>query len=186
MPESASPFLEVTISEMELPHLFRTLLSLLILLEGEARNMNPYHIADLVINVWYAYKWPPTVRYFLNEKMGAMLSAITNKVTLHFADLPSSDNGCFGLFWGGETSLRLEVSLDRLHWNEMLSYLKGPVCNEDVEELRDIDVKRYGESLDRAFARMSPSRVATMLKWRKEGIVLPFSDSASPYTDLNP
>ncbi|KAM0264934.1 hypothetical protein ACHAQJ_000450 [Trichoderma viride] len=186
MPETASPSLDVTISEMELPHLYRTFISLLILWMGEGIGMNPFDIADLVINVWYSYKWPPTVRNFLDNELGGLFSDLFDRVSKNFANKPSSDTSSFGLMWGSQDPLLLDICLDRLHWNEMLSYIKGPVCNGDPEELRRIDVMRYGEPLDRAFARMSPSRVAAMMRWREEGVILSYGDSSSPLTDLNP
>ncbi|KAL7791841.1 hypothetical protein V8C37DRAFT_416589 [Trichoderma ceciliae] len=183
MPRTASPSLEVTISEMEPPHLYRTLLSLLILLKGE--DDNPFNIAEMVIHVWYSYKWPDFVRSYIDDKLGDILLDLSKSVKAHYADGKYPGTHSLGVKWGHLEYLRLEVSLDRLHWNEMLRYAEIPVCNEDTDLIRAIDVSRYGEPLDRAFARMSPSRVAAMLKWRQDGILLPHGDSSSPYTHLN-
>ncbi|RFU73039.1 hypothetical protein TARUN_9212 [Trichoderma arundinaceum] len=183
MPRTAFPSLEVTISEMEIPHLFRTLLSLLLILRGEDE---PFITADAVTYVCYSYRWPGSVRNYINEKLKNLTDELSDTVSSYYASGLHSKKSALGVKWGSTEYLRLEVFLDWLHWKEMLDYLDIPFTNEDTNLIRAVDVMRYGEPLDRAFARMSPSRVAAMMRWRQNGLLLPHGDALHPFRILNP
>ncbi|KAL9474022.1 hypothetical protein ACSS6W_008402 [Trichoderma asperelloides] len=184
MPETASPSLDVTISEIELPHLYRTFLSLLILWKGADINENPYEVADLVTHVWYSYKWPQRLVEFVSKVLAQQTEDLACKINSAFSLGPRPETECFINTWGSD-KLHLEAGFNWIYWEAILNYMVRPK-HRDSHVLRDNDVRAYGEPLDRAFARMPPSRVAGLVKWRQNGLMLAHGDSALPYSHLNP
>lgn len=183
MPETASPLLHVTISEMELPHLYRTFLSLLILRKGVDTNMDPYEVADLVTHVWYSYKWPTHVMDFIKNQLAADFLPITGKEEL-FKSWPGTDPCCIYRYDSDKLPLIIGYSLS--YWQAITTYLKESIDQQPIHREREKDVQAYGEPLDNAFARMSPSRVAGLVKWRQTGLMLAYGDSALSHVHLNP
>ncbi|KAL6890859.1 hypothetical protein GGI43DRAFT_425328 [Trichoderma evansii] len=184
MPETASPSLEVTISEMEPAHLYRTFLSLIILWKGMDINKDPYEIADLVTHVWYSYTWPPHLVDFISGVLVQDLNELVDKIILAVPHGSAVHTDCFINTWGSN-KLHFEAGLSYLRWNTLVGDMGRPICH-NFHVLRDNDVAGYGEHLGRAFARMSPSRVAGLVKWRRQGLVLPHGDSELPHACMNP
>ncbi|KAH6603548.1 hypothetical protein Trco_008323 [Trichoderma cornu-damae] len=183
MPQTASPSLEATISEMDRPHLIRTFISLLLLVSCEN---DPFFIAEIIVHVLYSYKWPSFVRSYIDKHLGGYFAELRQFVLYHYSQVQDVGENGYGLIWGRPEYLRLEVHLDRQQWLEVLRYIERPVAHPDTRSLRAADEMRYGEPLDRAFARMSPSRAATLMKWRECGILIPYGDSTVYFQELNP
>lgn len=184
MPPTASPSLDVSISEMERPHLFRTFLSLLIIfLDG---GEDPFYIATIVVHVWYSYQWPEYVLDYICENVSPLLADLSHFVKSHYANPRNSKLSSLGVRWGNPDYLHLQVFLDFRQWTELLQYAGKLKFGDTAQLVRTIDEMAYGEPLDRAFARMTPSRVAAMRKWRSHGILIPHGDCASPYQRPNP
>lgn len=185
MPETASPSLEVTISEMEPPHIYRTFLSLLILWKGMGINKDPYEIADLVTHVWYSYTWPHHVLDFMVKDLMQEVEKFVTRLVLTTPPEAVFHNDCFINTWGSNT-LHLEAGFSCLRWKTLVLDLGRPTCRNFHVLRRENDVAGYGEPLDRAFARMSPSRVAGLMKWRQNGMMLAHGDSVPPHACMNP
>lgn len=187
MPETASPSLDVTISEMEPPHLYRTFLSLLILCKSADINKDPYEVADLVTHVWYSYKWPRHLVDFFEKYLAAEFQVLADGIN-RFISLGTHDRW-FRYSWSSDT-LALDAGFRWSNWSAIRSYVMEFIHQEpihrDIHILRENDVGAYGEPLDRAFARMSPSRVAGLVKWRQTGLMLAYGDSTLPHAYFNP
>lgn len=184
MPETASPSLEVTISETDLPHLYRTFLSLLILWKGMDINKDPYEVADLVTQVWYSYRWPHYVLEILEQDLGQEVEELFKKVKEAIPTGLRVKTDCFKATW--ETNkLRLEAGFNWSYWEAILNYLI-PKKRCEIKQFREFDLTRYGEPYDTAFARRSPSRVEGLVKWWRTGLMLAYGDSPLSHGYLNP
>lgn len=184
MPETADPLLDVTISEYEMPHLLRTFLSLLLISKDGG---DPFTIADVVSHVWYSTKWPEYVHSYIRENVGQVLLDIHSLVQSYYEDDENRRTNCYGIQLGTPGYLTLDVVLDWYTWHDLLSYyFHEPVLDEGTSMTRIVDVSSYGEPLDRVFARMSPARAATVIKWRQNGILSPHGDSSASFTVPNP
>ncbi|KAK1237983.1 hypothetical protein MKX08_002562 [Trichoderma sp. CBMAI-0020] len=222
MPETASPRLEITISEMELPHLFRTFLSLLILRRGDELNMGPYEVADLVLHLGCTLLSWRALKIYLNESIKQELikqelinqepidqepinqepinqepinqepinqepinqepinqEPINQEPNQEPTDQEPIDQASIDQAFIDQSFIDQE-SIDQK------SIDLEPINQESILRDREKDVEVYGEPLENAFARMSPSRVAGLVKWRQTGLMLPYGDSALPYVYLNP
>ncbi|UKZ68466.1 uncharacterized protein TrAtP1_009501 [Trichoderma atroviride] len=207
MPETACPYLEVAISELEVPHLYRTFLSLLILRKGEEINMDPYEVADLVTHVWYSFKWPHHVVAFFKNHLAADFEPFTGGRESHVS---LGIDPIIKFLYPSDT-LALCVGFSLLAWRAMKIFLDDTINQkpmnlestnqestnqestnqestnqESILRDREKDVEAYGEPLENAFARMSPSRVAGLVKWRQTGLMLAYGDSGLPHAQLNP
>jgi hypothetical protein len=187
MPETASPILEVTISEMEPPHLYRTFLSLLILRASAENDIDPYETADVVIHVWYSYKWPPHVVDFIQINIEPEFQPLVYDITGSVSHARSDVD----FVWSFPPNiLALKVAFSWKYWEIIKIYMMESFRQEslhrDTYMRRENDVVAYGQPLDKAFARMSPSRVAGLVKWRQTGLMLPYGNSTLPHDYCSP
>ncbi|KAL7917903.1 hypothetical protein ACQKWADRAFT_305654 [Trichoderma austrokoningii] len=188
LPETADPLIEVTISETQRPHLYRTFLSLIILWRFIELDRDPYEAADLVIHAWYSYKWPHYLVDFLEkDMMGLFQKPLAS--SLEGIDLTCLHKYAYKKAFYSRI-MRVDVGFTWTAWADIHNYMMKSInqdyIDQDIHTLREEDVKANGEPLDTAFARMSPSRVAALVKWRQTGVMLAHGDSPLVHDYYNP
>ncbi|KAL7819118.1 hypothetical protein V8C26DRAFT_434213 [Trichoderma gracile] len=174
MPETANPTINVVICENDFSQLLRTIISLHIMAcWREDAGVDPEFIAEIVAHVWYSLKWPQEVYSYVRETVGkGVLSACEHVRS-------SRESGTVrtpGVSFGG-SRLELHTQLEPDVWAAIVDQIyQAPSKNVGAAVMgRKTDVMLYGEPLDRVHARMSPSRAATLMKWRQDGILMPYS-----------
>ncbi|UKZ79165.1 hypothetical protein TrVFT333_006915 [Trichoderma virens FT-333] len=181
MPETANPLLYVTINEFSKPDIMRTFLSLLILSEEEADDLEA---AEAVIHVWYSVKWSKQTQSYIDKRVRRLLAGIYTKVQSYYGDDEDMRAECFAVKFGTPGYLTLDAFFDWHTWDYVLETY---FADEDVEIMnREADVLACGEAFDRIRRTMSPSRAAALMKWRLDGILVPYGQSSSSYTKPNP
>ncbi|KAL7818033.1 hypothetical protein V8C44DRAFT_368148 [Trichoderma aethiopicum] len=181
LPETAYPDLHVVICENDFSQLLRTVISLHVMM-----SMTREHsfLAEIVSHVWYSLKWPQHVLSYIRDTVGRDVSVALETVQSY------RDDGLVqtpGINIEG-SNLRLYSQLEPDVWEAILDRIyQTPFKNEAAAEMaRKTDAKLYGEPLDRVHARMSPSRAAALMKWRQDGILMPYSSSTEFFEKPSP
>lgn len=122
-------------------------------------------------------------RDFIKDHLAADFKPFTERKNF-LSTLSGLDPWCHHTYRSDLLILIVGFSLS--YWKAIATYLRESIDQQTVHRDRYKDVQAYGEPLDDAFARMSPSRVAGLVKWRQTGLMLPYGDSILPYDHLNP
>ncbi|KAL7935587.1 hypothetical protein V8C35DRAFT_258169 [Trichoderma chlorosporum] len=181
MPRSANPLLDTTLHESEMPHLMRTFLSLILLSKN---NLDSYKVADVVLHIWYSAKWPEWVYFYINMHAAHILLGLRQQIEDFYGDDEDKRTVCFGIRLGTPGYFTVDVCLDWYTWGDLL---KCCFYTPDLDSAaREDDVSKYGEPLDR-LSHTKPAPLTTaLMKWRREGVLIPYGESSSDYTRANP
>ncbi|KAL7905389.1 hypothetical protein GGI35DRAFT_471637 [Trichoderma velutinum] len=183
MPETANPSLDATLFEFEMSHLVRTFLSLLIL---SLDTVDDLVVAEIVVDVWYSAKWSDRTYSYIEKQVGQKLRNLFQKIQVWYEDKQDRLTECYVTSMGTPGYLTFDVFLDWYTWKDLLNCcLQEPELGSMARARAD-DVSKCGEPLDRIFRILSPSRTASLMKWRLDGVVMPYGESASGHTIPNP
>ncbi|PTB65249.1 hypothetical protein BBK36DRAFT_1169995 [Trichoderma citrinoviride] len=181
MPETALPDLEVVICENDLPQLLRTIISLHAMIWY---HDDPSRAAEVVSQVWYSLKLPQEIYSYIRETFSETVSNARKEVR-SFREGGNIQTA--GVAFKG-SNLRLHTQLEPDVWDAIVDHIhQTPSKNAATARLaRETDAALYGEPLDRVHARMSPSRAAALMKWRQDGILMPYSSPTESFVKQNP
>lgn len=184
LPETASPKLSVAINEASNLHVARTFFALSLL---TARDRDPVVNAEACIHMWYSARMPRALRDHIQsvvrENIGGGLDDVAS-ISAAQGALPTQ---LCRLTWS-LTNLAVTVELRQSQWAAIRDHsapCKGLGLTEALV-LRYIDTRRCSESQCRFLARMTRARALGLMKWRDDGLLLPYGHPRDGFDALNP
>jgi hypothetical protein len=187
LPPQSPVNLAVTISEgMSPTNLARTIVGVLLLCNKN--SLDPERVAEAVIHYWYSAKLPKHVWTLINERVTKPVIDLVHKAQ-HGVDQEENSEGAARIkeqvFDG--LSFPLESHLQSEDWYQVLNRLEMNEVDPGHAMLaRVVDIQHYGESWQKAAARMTPSRAMGLHRWRADGILLPYSHPREEHDLPNP
>jgi hypothetical protein len=185
MPETANPLINVVICETDFSQLLRTIISLHIMVSWrQDPEENTALIAEIVSHVWYSLKWPQELHSYVKDTVGnGALEAREHVRSSRDSGTVRTPSVTFG-----EGRLQLHAQLEPDVWDAIVNqiYQTSSKNERTARMARETDAMLYGEPLDRVHARMSPSRAAALMKWRQDGILMPYSSPTEAFVKPSP
>ena len=179
LPSSYKHDLEVTINDRDFDLVARNVILLLIALVVE----DPKEAIECMIHLWYSVLLRESDLDILHKHLRPLIEEACNESEgMQPKELIEKS-------WKFGNSL-LRVSLDRQSWRRLLTYLTKPdgLTADRAREIRKASVLchegRYSRDLH--LACLSQSRRFINLKFREDGLLLPFGSPQHEFKEPNP
>ncbi|ODA81265.1 hypothetical protein RJ55_04229 [Drechmeria coniospora] len=185
MPETASPTLCFCINERSYTQVARTLYALHLLFD---QSHDAVHNAETLIHLWYSSRIPLRLHDRVNSVvMKSVLYDIERYCAHEDKEDTAERHNRYRFTWRAENVL-IQSDLKRDQWRAIKDLLDLKPMHRDFNTLlfRQRDDKLHAESPVRFIARMTHSRAMGRLRWRADGILLPFGHPRDDFTVLNP
>ncbi|KAK5627367.1 hypothetical protein RRF57_003082 [Xylaria bambusicola] len=169
----------IVINDLELDLVARNLVFLLIMFMEE----DPGAAAEFMLHVWYSVLVTESCYTLLQKKLKPLVEDICNKISSR--PLRSLQ----GKTWNfGSSSLRLVLA--RQAWMKLLSYFDVPngMTKETAQAVRQtvVGAPSRVDHVDRGVLLRSPTLGLGMMKYRNDGILVPFGQSRKAFVIPNP
>ncbi|KAF8860575.1 hypothetical protein BDZ45DRAFT_619601 [Acephala macrosclerotiorum] len=167
---------DVVINDIDIDIVARNTILLLV-----AMNFPAEEAASMILHLWYSALVPQGLLDHLQNTIMPLIQDVCTKIR----EKPS-----FSLqskTWRrGPTSLRLV--LEKNEWNSILSYFKVPdsLSADEAQKIRISTTLARMDHVDRALFRQQPAWRIGMMKFREDGILLPFGASRHSFNKPNP
>lgn len=178
LPQKYTAMLETVINDRDFDIVSRNVILLL-----TALRFDPDTAAIIMLHLWYSALLPGRILHQLRESILPLIQEVCMKIQAKPSGIMFSKKWTFGA-----RSLRLV--LPKEDWNLLLSYFEVPKClspTEAQEVRRKTTMARERKDfLDRALYKMPPGWRAGTMKFRDDGVLLPFSASRREFDTPNP
>ncbi|KAI1122573.1 hypothetical protein F5Y10DRAFT_287042 [Nemania abortiva] len=179
LPPSYRGFLNIVINDLEFDVVARNLIFLLIFLVED----DPIIASECVLHLWYSAFIPDSCNHILRKNIKPLIEEVCGKIEQKTATTRLGKTWQFG-----ESSVRLVLS--RENWMSLLRYLDVPqgLTKNTAQQVRQkvMSAPERIDYVDRALCTMSPSAKMGMMKFREDGILLPFGQTRETFTHPNP
>lgn len=179
IPESYKHPVHVVINDLEFDVVARNIIMLLIALVVE----DPKEAAECIVHLWYSALLRESDMTILRRRIRPLIADVCNKST----NKPSAS--LLGKTWTfGKRSLR--VVLSKSAWDRLVCFL-DPVSGLTVEKAHQIRTRvtmseHRKDRLERSIFASKPFHRVALVKFREEGLLLPFGAPRSNFTMPNP
>ncbi|RWA06465.1 hypothetical protein EKO27_g8646 [Xylaria grammica] len=179
LPQSYKSPLNIVINDYEIDIVARNLIFLLIVLVEE----DPSIAAEAMLHVWYSALVTESCYTLLQKKVKPIVEDVCNKI----AGNPRQK--LFSKTWDfGSSSLRLVLT--REAWMKLPSYFDVPsgMTKETAQGTRQavVNAPSRVDYVDRAVLVRSPAMGLGMIKYRNDGILVPFGQAREAFVIPNP
>jgi hypothetical protein len=186
IPKTAEPALGFFLNAETGAHLIRDIIAVLLLFE---RQSDPYLNAEALIHLLYSTKLSEThwahIQKTLNNFVGCLFPSLKYAVD-DMRRYEGAESEFFEPQWN-KANVQIEPRLTTVQWRWLIAVLLDPGAGPDVSELyRRDDITENGERMGVAIARMTNARALGFLKWRSDGMLLPYGHPRDDFTVLNP
>lgn len=169
----------MTLNDRDLDIVARNVIMLMLLVGYDDRVA----AVDCVLHIWYSAQITKAHVELLDTTVRPLIQEMCNKI----AQKPNGSLLAKTWSWG---SRAIRIVLLKQAWNATLSYLSLPtgLSSERAHDLR-LAVTLAPERKDyrdRHLFDLSPTQRVCFLKYRQDGILLPFGHSRSAYNVPNP
>ena len=148
-----------------------------------AVHFDPDTAAMMMLHLWYSVLLPAETLDQLRESILPLIREVCGKIQAKSSGTMLSKKWTFG-----KRSLRLVLSKE--NWSSLLSYFEVPegLSAMQAQELRRSTtmVPRRKDYVDRALYTKPPGWRAGTMKFREDGLLLPFSASRREFDTPNP
>ncbi|KAI8955701.1 hypothetical protein F4801DRAFT_600911 [Xylaria longipes] len=177
--ESYRSPLSIVINDREIDIVIRNLIFLLIMLVEE----DPNTAAESMLHVWYSALVTESCYTLLQKKLKPIIEDVCNKI----ARKPCQT--LLGKTWSfGDNSLRLVLT--REAWMKLPSYfdVPGGMTKETAHAVRQavVNAPSRVDYVDRAVLVRSPAMGLGMVKYRNDGVLVPFGQALEAFAIPNP
>lgn len=178
MPTSYTGKCEIIINDRDFDIVARNSILLL-----TALCFDPEEAAPIMLHIWYSALIPEQMFRSLQDNISPLIQEVCTKIQGKLAESLQSKTWRYG-------SRSLRLILQKEKWGHLLSYFQVPdglsmAQAQDVRISTTLAPERK-DYLDRALYTQPPAwRVCTM-KFRKDGILLPFGLPRSEFNTPNP
>ncbi|ERF68455.1 hypothetical protein EPUS_03773 [Endocarpon pusillum Z07020] len=178
LPQKYTGMLETVVNDRDFDLVSRNVILLL-----TALHFDPDTAAIIMLHLWYSALLPGRILHQLRESVLPLIQEVCMKIQAK----PSG--GMLSKKWTlGARSLRLV--LPKEDWNLLLSYFEVPKslsATQAQKVRRDTTMAcQRKDYLDRALYKIPPGWRAGTMKFRDDGILLPFSASRREFDTPNP
>ncbi|KAI1736358.1 hypothetical protein F4680DRAFT_461244 [Xylaria scruposa] len=179
LPQSYRSPLSIIVNDYEIDIVARNLIFLLIMLVED----DPSVAAEFMLHVWYSALITELCYDLLQKKLKPIVEDVCNKI----AGKPCKN--LFGKTWDFRgNSLRLVLTQEA--WMKLLSYfdVPGGMTKETAHTIRQavVNAPSRVDYVDRAILVQSPSMALGMIKYRNEGVLIPFGQPREAFIIPNP
>ncbi|KAM5372074.1 hypothetical protein ACJZ2D_007724 [Fusarium nematophilum] len=183
LPDEANPHLRFALNEKSMRATAGLVLSLILLTET---SCEPEVNAEAVVHLWYSAKLPANIMDHIQKvAVQSILACATDVARLAAkGSVPKHDSFPIAITRG---NLVLTIELSVAQWETLVRWVQVSenITEEDAQVIRVLD-RKYCEPLETILRRMTPARAAGLLKWRTDGILLPYGVPRDEFTVLNP
>ncbi|KAL9041133.1 MAG: hypothetical protein Q9214_004213 [Letrouitia sp. 1 TL-2023] len=148
-----------------------------------AFQFSPEEATPIMLHIWYSALVPADILHSLQDRVLPLFQEVCKKIRTKPAQTLLSKTWTFG-------TRTLRMVLTKEQWNHLSLYVKVPddlsmVQAQAVRASTTLAPKRK-DYLDRALVSMPPAWRACVVKFRKDGILLPFGSSRREFDTPNP
>ena len=178
LPEMYAGYCEVVVNDKDSDIVARNAILLLI-----ALHFSPETAAPMMLHLWYSALIPAQMLRSLQDNILPLIQEVCNKIKSKPAQSLQSKTWTYGT-----RSLRLVLTKE--HWDHLLPYFEVPdglsAAQAQVIRAATTLAPERKDYLERALLTQPPAwRVCTM-KFRKDGLLLPFGSSRQEFDTPNP
>jgi len=178
MPKSYTGQCDIVVNDRDFDIVARNLILLL-----TALHFSPDKAAPIMLHIWYSALIPEQMFRTLKDNILPLIQEVCTKVCEKPAKSLQSKTWRYGT-----RSLRLVLQKEQ--WDRLLSYFQVPdglslIQAQNVRILTTLAPERR-DYVDRALYNLPPSSRVCMMKFRMDGILLPFGSSRNEFDTPNP
>lgn len=178
LPDSYAEQCELILNDLDADIVVRNALFLLV-----ALNFEPKDAAPMILHLWYSALIPSPMLKSLQEKIAPRIQDVCTKIK------GKSEDSFQAKTWTHGTS-SLRIVLKKSQWQTLLRYLQVPedLSADEAQNLRratSLAPERI-DYLHCGLFTLSPTRRVGMMKFRTDGILLPFGASRKGFDTPNP
>ncbi|KAI0146914.1 hypothetical protein GGR57DRAFT_494186 [Xylariaceae sp. FL1272] len=175
LPTGCHPPLNIVINDIEFDIVARNLIFLLIMFNEE----DPNTAAEAMLHVWYSAFVTESCYALIQKKLKPMVEEVCSKI------VGKHSRALLGKTWTfGNSCLR--AVLTREAWMKLPSYFDVPsgLTKEAAHTVRQtvVNAPSRVDFVDRAILKTSPTMAVGMVKYRKDGILVPFGQPRDAFT----
>lgn len=178
LPASFTGVCEVVLNDKDMDIVARNALILLVGLLFDPEMASP-----IMLHLWFSAFVPAELLSLLRERIMPLVQAMCSKTTSW------APSGLYSETWSLE-SRSLTLTLTNQAWTHLLTYFEVPngLSTAAAKALRTettLSLQR-SDYIERDFCRLPPGQRVAMLRFREDGILLPFGASREIYDTPNP
>ena len=178
LPETYAGHCEIVINDRDSDIVARNAILLLI-----ALHFSPEAATPMMLHMWYSALVPAQMLRSIRDNILPLIQEVCNKIEAKPAQSMLSKTWTYGT-----RSLRLVLTKEQ--WNHLLLYFEVPeglsAAQAQLIRASTTLAPERKDYLERALLQQPPTwRVCTM-KFRKDGILLPFGSSRQEFESPNP
>lgn len=179
IPTSYNGQVNITLNDRDLDIVARNVIMLILLLAVDDVDT----AIDCSMHIWYSAQISESHFDLLRTTVRPLIEAVCSKIAT------KSDQNPLAKKWSwGNRDIR--IALTKKAWNAALAYLDLPpeLSSQQAHNLRTAVTlaPERKDHLERCLFNFKPSQRVCFLKFRQDGILLPFSCSRSAYNIPNP
>ncbi|TLD18871.1 extracellular exo-polygalacturonase [Venturia nashicola] len=179
VPDAYNKALTLTLNDRDLDIVARNTIMLILLLAVE----DTATAVDCVLHVWYSAQIEKSHMELLNSAVRPLIEDMCHKIA------EKSENILLAKTWSwGTKSIRLVLS--KKAWEATLSYFSLPTAltSQRAHDLRTAITlaPQRKDHVDRHLFSQTPTQRLCFMKYRRDGILLPFGSSRQSYNVPNP
>ncbi|KAG8417018.1 hypothetical protein J3459_013071 [Metarhizium acridum] len=190
IPKTAKPVLRLALNPTTPAHVCRDFFAIHLLFD---RHHDPYLNAEATIHLWYSAKLPLALWHHVDVVMKGYYEDFDECFETARREQQSvSDDGVgyevsYQMSWG-DGDIKFVGNLFERQWRLISRVLKPDkqMSTDQAAIVRALDAEKSCEPLKIAASRMTHSRTAGLMKWRKDGLLLPFGHPTDKFDMLNP
>lgn len=184
LPDTANPKISATINETSPNHLARLVLTALLLTDD---SFDPITNAEAVVHLWYSAKLPSSLFNHIELVAAEPLLTAMEDLDKLCAEHRISEVNSFPVTMP-RRGKSVVIDINRTQWSQIIRFVKiSKHTNVDnASIIRGWDCKNYSEPLHRVLRRMTPVRATGMMRWRSDGLLLPYGHPREEFNILNP
>ncbi|KAI1287182.1 hypothetical protein F5Y03DRAFT_405643 [Xylaria venustula] len=171
--------LNIVINDLELDIVARNLIFILIMFNEE----DPNTAAEAMLHVWYSALVTESCYTLLQKKLKPMVEEVCSKIA------EKDSQALLAKTWTFENS-SLRIVLTREAWVKLSSYFDVPsgLTKEAAQNIRQAIVNAPSriDYVDRAILTKPPAAAIGMIKYRKDGVLVPFGQPRDAFNVPNP
>ncbi|KAK7408096.1 hypothetical protein QQX98_009751 [Neonectria punicea] len=184
LPGTATPKITATLNETSPQHLARLILTVLILTDDTS---DPMLNAELAVHLWYSAKLSKTLLRHMERVAGNTLLTVMDDVKRLYDNGQLTEEKNFPISMPrGQSSVIIDINRDQ--WSQVVGFLKVTqvVKSDDCGLIRGLDCRRFAQPFPQLLQRMSRARATGLMRWRFDGLLLPFAHPREGFNILNP
>ncbi len=178
LPQRYTGTLETVVNDRDLDIVSRNAILLL-----TALHFDPNTAAILMLHLWYSALLPGWILDQLREFILPLIQDVCTKIEAKPSRTIVSSKWAFG-------ARSLQLVLSREHWNLLLSYFEVPegLSPTKAQQIRreTTMARERKDYVDRALYKMPPGWRAGTMKFRYDGLLLPYGASRREFDTPNP